>query len=548
MVTSSPAPTEKPEGPYLIENNIVENFTQDGSINLARGNVGNHIGIGHLEIISNTVYSEYHSSDDAPHLIDLDGRTDGVILDNNLFTTPNTSTATAVRIGRFSGPGTLSQIAQSTDNVWNNYTLTGSGTGPFSYGGTTQTHASLATWNARFSSFGRPDQSEPVPIAHDVADISSGYDPSGSPTTISRFDLRYWRGVLDPHIDDQSRPVYGGARFDFYGNPRPASGVTAGAVQGNSLVFFGTPEGDTMKLVRDSSGMVSFWQNRPLAGLAKTRVYVGVGFTAAKVTGGSADDSLTLQIANSSTMPVTYVSGGGSDTVTGSSGNESVTIQSTSSAPGVTFQPGGGSDSLTVTGGVVTIPATATGDYTERDFSLVAVSASAKLVFAPATLRINRTIVVADSLNLSTTGKLDLANNDMIIRSGSAHDTGSTLVATVRSRLTSGYGGTWSGNGIDSASAHSSSGATKAGLGYFLVGAAGTLDDVLIASGDVIIAYVLEGDADLNGSVNVGDLGALATSYGMTADARWIDGDFNYDGRVDVGDLAILTTDYGSSL
>src|SRR5437588_1616214 len=46
----------------------------------------------------------------------------------------------------------------------------------------------------------------------------------------------------------------------------------------------------------------------------------------------------------------------------------------------------------------------------------------------------------------------------------------------------------------------------------------------------------------------VGDLGALATNYGLTANAVWAQGDFNNDGKVDVGDLGILATNYGQTL
>jgi len=46
----------------------------------------------------------------------------------------------------------------------------------------------------------------------------------------------------------------------------------------------------------------------------------------------------------------------------------------------------------------------------------------------------------------------------------------------------------------------------------------------------------------------VGDLGALATSYGVTGGVLWSNGDFNHDSKVDVGDLGALATNYGSSL
>jgi hypothetical protein len=55
----------------------------------------------------------------------------------------------------------------------------------------------------------------------------------------------------------------------------------------------------------------------------------------------------------------------------------------------------------------------------------------------------------------------------------------------------------------------------------------------------------MPGDANVDGKVDVGDLGILAANYGRTGDAIWTMGDFNGDGKVDVGDLGILAAHYG---
>mgnify|MGYP000923327682 CR=1 FL=1 len=54
------------------------------------------------------------------------------------------------------------------------------------------------------------------------------------------------------------------------------------------------------------------------------------------------------------------------------------------------------------------------------------------------------------------------------------------------------------------------------------------------------------GDANLDGVVDVTDLGILATNYGGDTDITWGLADFNCDGVVDVTDLGILATNYGS--
>jgi len=54
------------------------------------------------------------------------------------------------------------------------------------------------------------------------------------------------------------------------------------------------------------------------------------------------------------------------------------------------------------------------------------------------------------------------------------------------------------------------------------------------------------GDFNLDGAVDVSDLGILATHYGTATDATLSMGDANGDGAVDVSDLGILATNYGA--
>lgn len=63
-----------------------------------------------------------------------------------------------------------------------------------------------------------------------------------------------------------------------------------------------------------------------------------------------------------------------------------------------------------------------------------------------------------------------------------------------------------------------------------------------------VVVPPIPGDADLDGSVDVVDLGILATNYGATSGKTWADGDFSGDGAVDVVDLGILATYYGQRL
>jgi hypothetical protein len=58
-------------------------------------------------------------------------------------------------------------------------------------------------------------------------------------------------------------------------------------------------------------------------------------------------------------------------------------------------------------------------------------------------------------------------------------------------------------------------------------------------------SLLASGDANVDGLVDVGDLGILAANYGGSG-KNWFLGDFNGDGAVDVGDLGILAANYGS--
>lgn len=82
---------------------------------------------------------------------------------------------------------------------------------------------------------------------------------------------------------------------------------------------------------------------------------------------------------------------------------------------------------------------------------------------------------------------------------------------------------------------------------YLAIGAGvyvtpGQLDNkikVYYRNGDPNVKLLIPGDANLDGCVDVGDLGILGAHYGMTG-TTWATGDFNGDRIVDIGDLAIL--------
>jgi len=81
------------------------------------------------------------------------------------------------------------------------------------------------------------------------------------------------------------------------------------------------------------------------------------------------------------------------------------------------------------------------------------------------------------------------------------------------------------------------SSSTGGGLGYIDAG-----------GGYVAVRFTLLGDTNLDGKVDVTDLGNLASSYGAGSGAGWVQGDSNYDGKIDVTDLGNLASNYGGQL
>jgi hypothetical protein len=135
---------------------------------------------------------------------------------------------------------------------------------------------------------------------------------------------------------------------------------------------------------------------------------------------------------------------------------------------------------------------------------------------------------VIQSLSIATGSSLDLTNNSMVL-----DYTGpvGTLVADTRANL-------------QSAKLKSSSADASHRIGYgdnALLGKT-TFAGQTVDASSILIKFTYGGDANLDGQVDVTDLGALATSWQTSA--PWTGGDFNYDGFVDVSDLGILATDW----
>jgi hypothetical protein len=198
------------------------------------------------------------------------------------------------------------------------------------------------------------------------------------------------------------------------------------------------------------------------------------------------------------------------------------------SPPGVPY-----ADSLVaIDGASVTLSASTT-------VSEVSLIDGATLTLAPNGNHVLRTA----SLFLDPESVLDLSNNELII-----DYTGESPAAALRQLLLSGRnGGAWNGLGLVSSSA-----AAETGLGYaeatelFSSFPAG-LGAQSVDATSIIVRHTLLGDANLDRSVDVADLGILASNW-QGSDRTFGQGDFNYDSVVDVADLGLAATNWQKNL
>lgn len=153
------------------------------------------------------------------------------------------------------------------------------------------------------------------------------------------------------------------------------------------------------------------------------------------------------------------------------------------------------------------------------------------------------TVLTMSSLSLTSTGKLDLANNHAIIDYAGG---GLSPFVQTRSRIISGFNnGTWNGNGIISSAAASNS--TRA-IGYaeastLFANFPATFRGQSVDSSAVLLSFTFKGDTNLDRLVGFDDLLTVAQNYN-TPSGNWTAGDFTYNGLVNFDDLLALAQNY----
>jgi hypothetical protein len=164
-------------------------------------------------------------------------------------------------------------------------------------------------------------------------------------------------------------------------------------------------------------------------------------------------------------------------------------------------------------------------------------------------------VIRANQLNVSAGGRIDLADNDMIVNypAGGPSPLGTYDSASGYNGLTrliaDPYNfGTWDGvgSGITSSVAASQGGLTIIGVANAsaVLGLADTETAIwngqVVDGSSVLAMYTYDGDANLDGVVDGGDYGAIDNNVTIPGAYGYSNGDFNYDGVIDGGDYGII--------
>jgi hypothetical protein len=160
--------------------------------------------------------------------------------------------------------------------------------------------------------------------------------------------------------------------------------------------------------------------------------------------------------------------------------------------------------------------------------------------------------LVLQTLAITGAGKLDLADNDMIVRTADVGSWNGSAYTGITGLIASGYdGGVWDGAGIVTSQSTAAGGNTLTTL------AAATAGDALgLSAGQttlwngqtvdattVLVKYTYSGDANLDGVVSGDDYFQIDSSFPQLLHG-WFNGDFNYDGVISGDDYFLIDSTF----
>lgn len=156
----------------------------------------------------------------------------------------------------------------------------------------------------------------------------------------------------------------------------------------------------------------------------------------------------------------------------------------------------------------------------------------------------SNTDVIVNALAIEANASFDIADNALIFD----YAAGNNPTASVLAMLQSGRGATglWNGFGINTSMSDPNF-AVGLGESLDLLGAGQHIwRNVIVDDTALLLRRTIVGDANLDGDVNVLDLGRVASNWQKST--TWSGGDFNYTGTVDVNDLGALAANWQQTL
>jgi fibronectin-binding autotransporter adhesin len=335
---------------------------------------------------------------------------------------------------------------------------------------------------------------------------------------------------------------------------------------GMAITGSGIPAGTTITAINPDTGTIALSNTANLSNTAAL-AFGTVNRTLTLTGSNTAANTFTPSLANSSAggkLALTKAGGGAwtlnsAHTYTGdttvSAGTLLLAAGSSIVSPNVIVAS---SATLTVNGSLSTSTALTSNGFTNlapitsggsphvRTLGVATLGANGTILFAPGATSANSNLLSIGSVNFAGTpttpqGLLDLGNSDMIVNN--------TPVTDIAGEIASAYNsGSWNGNGLGSSSAQlNAASAHPTALGYAKASdlGVGSFDGQPVSS-QVLVKYTWSGDANLDGSVSLLDLNALATNFGAPT-AQWDQGDFNYNGSVGIDDFNLLAMNFGQT-
>jgi len=282
-------------------------------------------------------------------------------------------------------------------------------------------------------------------------------------------------------------------------------------LSGGELTISGTDGSDTLTLTQSGTYLDVALNNIPAAPVLLS------GVTSVLVEGSAGNDTITIGTG----WPVSTVQGGQGIDALVIAGGDNVTFTDPVA--------GDSSAGLIVQGtGTVTVAAQNTPGAASLNYALgtVTVAAGAELALARSDSLTDQTVF--DASNLSVAGTLDIANNTLL-----ANETNvpvSQIAAWVQA-----------GSIMSSLVTGPNSQASRA-VGY----GDWNEDPLSVVAGDVEAKYVPVGDTNLDGKVDIADIGRAINNLGLSP--GYYGGDILNQGLVNLTDISAVVNDLGGSL